>query len=137
MPPDEGRVAEARSWLLKATGDLRAAEVDLAARPPLLEDVVFPAQQAAEKALKGFLTWHLLTFRKTHNLVELGEACAAVDHGLESLLARAAPLTEYAWKFRYPGDIDMPSIDEASQALAISREVVDAILERLPQETHP
>ncbi|MGP8245321.1 MAG: HEPN domain-containing protein [Bryobacteraceae bacterium] len=39
----------------------------------------FHCQQAAEKALKGFLTWNGCTFRKTQNLEEIGEQCLAVD----------------------------------------------------------
>jgi HEPN domain-containing protein len=123
--------------LVKASEDLRAAAFELTAQPPLSSDIVFHAQQAAEKVMKGFLTWHDRPFRKTHNLVEVGEACAAVDATLEALLRRAAPLTEYAWKFRYPGEPDSPPLDEAEAALALAREVYDAILNRLPSEARP
>ena len=50
---------------------------------------------------------------------------------------RAVPLTEYAWKFRYPGDPEEPTQQEADEALAIAREVFDAILARLPKEIRP
>ena len=110
---------------------------ELTAQPPLTSDMVFHAQQAVEKAIKGFLCWHDRPFRKTHNLVEIGEAAAAVDSTLESVLRRAAPLTEYAWRFRYPGDLDEPSVEEAREALAIAREVFDGLLSRLPIEVRP
>ena len=87
------------------------------AEPPITDDIVFHAQQAAEKSLKAVLSWHRIPFRKTHNLVELGEACCRIDKGLEPLLRRVAPLTEYAWKFRYPGDPAEPSAEEARGAL--------------------
>ena len=109
-------IAETRSWFSKAAKDLAAAEYESQATPPFAEDIAFHAQQAAEKALKAFLTWHGQSFRKTHNLVELGEACARIDGSLEELLRRAGPLTEYAWKFRYPGDPDEPSAEEAAGA---------------------
>lgn len=51
---------------MRAQEDLRGAEIDLAAAPPLLGDATFHCQQAVEKALKGFLTWHDRVFRKTH-----------------------------------------------------------------------
>ena len=102
MPHDPALVAEVRAWLSKAGKDLAAATYELQAAPPFSDDIVFHAQQAAEKALKAFLSWHCIPFRKTHNLVELGEACCQIDQSLELLLRRAAPLTEYAWKFRYP-----------------------------------
>ena len=136
-PPEEVRVAETRSWLVKAASDLRAAAHEFTATPPLLDDIAFHAQQAAEKALKGFLAWHDLPFRKTHDLVELGRMCVVVDASLEPLLRRAAPLSEYAWKFRYPGEPDEPSNDEASAALLVAREVYGAVLSRLPFSAYP
>jgi HEPN domain-containing protein len=103
MPPDRIRADETRSWLARAASDLRAASHEFTAAPPLVDDIVFHAQQAVEKVLKGFLAWHDRPFRKTHDLVELGQACVGIEASLEELLRRAAPLTEYAWKFRYPG----------------------------------
>lgn len=46
----------------------------------------------------------------------------------------AVPLTEYAWKFRYPGEIDEPTAQEAKEALAISRALYETILSRLPDK---
>ncbi len=87
--------------------------------------------------MKAFLTWHDRPFRKTHNLVEIGLQCAAVDPGLEPVLRRAAVLTEYAWKLRCPGELDEPSQEEADGALALAREVHDAVLQRLPPDVRP
>jgi len=134
MPRDAVRVAEARGWLVKAAKDLRAADHDRTASPPLLEDVAFHAQQAAEKALKGFLAWHDRPFRKTHDLVELGQACVEIDATLADLLESTAPLTEYAWKFRYPGEPEEPTEDESHAAVAQARAVYEAIVARLPDE---
>ena len=86
MPHDTERVAEARSWFSKASEDLRAADFEFTAEPPLTADIVFHVQQAVEKAIKGFLSWHDRPFRKTHNLVEIGQAATAVDPGLEPSL---------------------------------------------------
>ena len=33
---------------------------------------VFHSQQAAEMAIKAFLSFHQISFRKTHNLTDLG-----------------------------------------------------------------
>ncbi len=70
--------------------------------PPLVEDIVFHCQQAVEKSMKAFLTWHNVPFRKTHSLEELGEQCLRIDESLKELVDRAVPLTDYAWRFRYP-----------------------------------
>lgn len=104
-----------------------AAEHATTAQPPLLDAVVFHCQQAAEKALKGFLVWNDQPFRKTHNLEELGEACLRPDRSLEPTVNRAVPLTEYAWRFRYPGEPEQPTPNEAHEALAIGRELLTDI----------
>jgi hypothetical protein len=44
-----------------------------------IANALFFCQQAAEKSLKAFLTWHERAFRRTHDLEELGEACRAID----------------------------------------------------------
>ena len=76
MPYDAARIAETREWLTKARIDLRAADHDRTADPPITADMVFHDQQVVEKALKALLCWHDVPFRKTHNLVELGKQCA-------------------------------------------------------------
>jgi HEPN domain-containing protein len=103
MPPDPERVAETRSWLGKAAEDLRAAEFELEADPPLFGDVLFHAQQAFEKVMKAHLVWYDVRFRKTHDLSELGRQCASVDASLGPLCHEAIGLTVYAWIYRYPG----------------------------------
>jgi HEPN domain-containing protein len=75
MAADAPRAADTRGWLRRAAADLRDADVDLAADPPLIGDAVFHCQQAAEKALKAFLAWHDVPFRKTHDLAEVGQQC--------------------------------------------------------------
>ena len=134
MPFEPELVAETQSWLRKAAEDLRAANFETQADPPLAADIVFHAQQAAEKSLKGFLTWHRQTFRKTHSIEEIGEQCLSIDGSLGPLIDRAAPLTEYAWRFRYPGDSDAPAPEEFLQALAVAREVYGAVLLLLPPD---
>jgi len=103
MGLDPVLIADTRDWLMKARNDLRGAQLDRAADPPLLEDVLFHCQQTVEKAFEAFLTYHQRPFRKTHNLEELGEACIVVDPTLKQSVDEAVPLTEYAWAFRYPG----------------------------------
>jgi HEPN domain-containing protein len=105
---------------------------DRVAAPPLAGDAVFHCQQAVEKAFKAFLTWHDHPCRKTHNLEELGEACLRFDESLRPLVDRAVPLTEYAWRFRYPGDPGEPSLVEVGDALAVAREAYEQVVARLP-----
>lgn len=128
---------EARAWFQKATNDLRGADIDLAAAPPLVEDALFHCQQAAEKAMKGYLTAHERVFRKTHDLDELARACEAIDPTLKAVLLEARDLTVFAWEFRYPGDSQVPSEGEAVQTLALARQVVSVLFDRLPPTIQP
>jgi HEPN domain-containing protein len=64
MPLDPIRVADTQAWLRRANRDLRAADHDMKADPPLHDAVVFHCQQAAEKSLKALLMWHDLPFRR-------------------------------------------------------------------------
>jgi len=134
MAPEEARTEDVRAWLKKAALDLRAAEHGIS-KPEagLQSDVVFHAQQAAEKAFKAFLAWHDVPFRKTHNLEELGRACTSIDATLGLIVDRAASLTEYAWRFRYPGEPSEPSLDETNEALETARQVLAEITSRLPK----
>ena len=75
--------------------------------------------------------------RKTHDLRELGEACARLDGSLAFLAERAEDLTPFAWVFRYPGEPGQPTPEEAESALTLAREVYEAILARLPKEVQP
>jgi HEPN domain-containing protein len=78
--------------------------------------------------------WHDVPFRKVHYLKEIGDACIERDASLQEIVARAVPLTEYAWKFRYPGEPDQPSKKEAKEAVTVATEVFEELLKRLPKE---
>ena len=131
------RIENTREWLRKAARDIRSAEADLSATPPIIEDILFHAQQAAEKALKGLLSWHDRPFGKTHVLKELTVECVRISPDLAPLLERADSLSPYAWMYRYPGAPDEPTLEQAQRALALAREVVDAVLTRLPEDARP
>jgi len=94
MPLDPVLVANTRAWLQKSLADVRRVESLLSTADPDVEDALFHCQQAAEKALKAFLTWHDEPFRKTHDLEALGRQCIAIDPTLAPLLAAADMLTE-------------------------------------------
>jgi hypothetical protein len=116
MGPDDARLHDVRGWLSKAELDLKAAAHEMAA----------PAE-----GLWGDVMARC-AFRKTHHLEELGQQCVALDSTLGPVADQAAPLTEYAWKFRYPGEADEAERADAEKALAAARNVYDAILARVP-----
>jgi hypothetical protein len=86
MSPDQVRIAETRSWLVKAARDLRAAVHEFRASPPLLDDIVFHCQQSVEKTFKAFLTWHDIPFQPTRQ--EADDAYALADEIYGTMLGR-------------------------------------------------
>ena len=121
----------------KARRDIESARHALTASQPLRDDAAFHCQQAAEKALKAFLAWNDVPFRKTHSLEELGRQCCNIAPALRPLVDEAAPLSEYAWRFRYPGPVDAPTADEIGQAMSVASRVVAEIRARLPADVLP
>lgn len=133
MPRDE-RAIEVSAWLHKAAEDLRAAEVDPSASPPLLADAGFHCQQAVEKAMKALFVFDAQPFGKTHDLRALGDALASRHPQLEGLVDHVAPLTEYAWRFRYPGDLFEPPEDEIRESLKAAEGFVREVGARVSHE---
>ena len=132
MPHDPDRLAETHEWLVRARHDLEGASLLIGALPDL---AVFHCQQAVEKTLKGFLSFHDVLFRKTHELEELGTQCSNVDPSLE--LEPAYELTPFAWRFRYPGGVSIPDPDDAARALSTARSVFETVVSRLPERARP
>ena len=124
-----------RDWLEIVQQDLRGAdELDNAALPAL---AVYHWQQAAEKALKAYLTWQQQPFLKTHDLLALVHQCEAVDSSFGQLQPAAQMLTPFVSQFRYPAARSEPSRQETDDARLNALDVVGFVMSRLPSETHP
>jgi HEPN domain-containing protein len=95
-----------KAWLRKAASDLYLAKKGVRGDDLTLDPAIYHTQQCAEKALKGFLVSHGKTVVKTHDLLQLLEACCAIDKTFETLKIDAATLTPFATEFRYPIDDD-------------------------------
>ncbi len=70
-----------RSWLTKAQRDLASARVLAASSPPLLDTVIYHCQQAAEKAVKGFLVFCDQEFERIHDVEVLIQAAVLTQQG--------------------------------------------------------
>jgi len=92
MPRENPRIQLTREWLTKARHDLLLAQ-RAAAPPPLREGITFHAQQAAEKALKGYLTWKNEEFKQTHDLPSLVKQCVKLEPDFGTLIGAAEPLS--------------------------------------------
>ena len=126
-----------RNWLVKAQHDLAAA-CKLSADPdPYLDVAVYHCQQAAEKALKGFLVFHDQPFEKTHDIEVLTTLAMHHDTRFSTWLEAAVCLTPYATEFRYPSDVLEPATEEFEQAWETANRLYTFTLSLLPPEVHP
>ncbi|HUU69041.1 MAG TPA: HEPN domain-containing protein [Planctomycetota bacterium] len=132
-PPEQVKKEFVAQWLAKAETDLAAAETLLSEDHPLYYPSCFHSQQAAEKYIKAFLTWHQVEFPKTHVFGDLLRLVGQVDAALAVDLKRVTLLNPYGVEVRYPGDIPEPTRSQAEEALRVARSVRDAILKALPQ----
>lgn len=77
---------EAHEWLRLAARDIRLAELALGDAPPLAGEALYHAQQAAEKALKGFLVSNGVAYPLTHDVRKLLDLCRKSDNDLATAL---------------------------------------------------
>ena len=124
--PAEVRRELYQKWWQRAEEDLAVADQLLLDRVPYFGSIGFHAQQAAEKSWKALLAWHASPFPKTHDLRLLGQQLTQHDPALCDPVLRAANLTPFAWLFRYPGESEEPTLEEARAALDIATQVFEA-----------
>jgi len=131
-PPEEVKKEIVRQWLAKAEQDMEAAQALFSEKRRLLFPSCFHSQQAAEKYIKAYLTWHQTEFPKTHVLGELLDLMGETDDALAKSLSSVTLLNPYGVEVRYPGDIPEPTFAQAEEALRLARATRDAILQSLP-----
>ncbi|MBE7500406.1 MAG: HEPN domain-containing protein [Verrucomicrobiales bacterium] len=136
---EEARLELVRDWLTRARRDLEAARALAALSEPLLDSAIYHCQQAAEKALKGWLQMQDDPFPKTHDIERLVRQAALQEPEFNQHLQAAAVLTPYASAFRYPGGAfePMPSREEFDEALGHAQVIFDFVVARVPREAKP
>ena len=110
---------EVAQWLEIASEDIDLAEFLYEKRwPRPLERICFFCQQCAEKALKAFLIHQGIEPPRTHDIVQLSEACIAYGEQFQELVGIGKQLTPYAVQLRYPNEIE---IDDPETAFALRK----------------
>ncbi len=130
-PPEEARRQLVARWLAKAEDDWRLCR-RLVTDSSYAEATAFHSQQAVEKYLKAFLTWHQVEFPKTHDIKRLLKLAGVQDPSLAEELSDAADLTAYAVEYRYPGEYAPVTRADAVEAAAVADRVREQIRRRLP-----
>ena len=107
-------------WFEKGDQDLKAAKGLINLEDSLFNIVCFHAQQCVEKYLKGFLSFHDIEVRRTHDLVELLVECSKIDLSFLKWKDFCESLTDYAFEPRYPDNFKKYSLEEASEAISFA-----------------
>jgi HEPN domain-containing protein len=128
---DEASTTLAKRWLTKAKRDLLAARKLSSEEEPYLDIAIYHCQQAAEKAVKGYLVFHEHRVKKTHNISVLIEQAAAFDESLLTHLDAAERLTPYAEEYRYPDEELEPSVEEFLSAFRAANDIYQSISSRI------
>ena len=131
MQSDNTRREEASEWLRVASDDLRLADAALGLEPPITGLALYHAQQAAEKALKEHLVFRGHTFPFTHNLTQLARPLADLDADLLVVVQPGLDLSDFATLYRYPGEPQSPTVDQARPWIETARTVYAAVESRV------
>ena len=128
-----------RSWLLKARSDLRSARALSVLAEPATDTASYHCQQAAEKAIKGYLACRDQPLVRIHDLERLLELASALEPSFSRLETQADTLNPYATAFRYPDALgaQFPSLAEVNIAIEHAQAIYDFVLQQLPPEVHP
>ena len=132
-------VPEAKAWMIKAWRDLETARRAATGKPPFYDVAVYHCQQAAEKAVKGFLVHHGRPYEKTHDIEVLVDIACEIDSSFSKLTDAADALTPYATRFRYPNATFTaePEPVEYYEALQHAQAIYDFVVNPLPVEARP
>ncbi len=115
------RVEAVRILLDKASQDELVAR-KLAADLTIGDEIIgFHIQQAAEKRLKALLAFYGISYRRTHDLLELMDLLNANAHRIPHALEALQDLTPFAVEYRYE------SLDQYEDAPLDRREALDLL----------
>jgi HEPN domain-containing protein len=134
---DDPKCERVRTWLLKANRDLTAARWLVARDDPLWDTSLFHCQQAAEKAVKGYLVFKDKRFRKTHDVEDLVKMAEVFDEGFSEWHSAAKLVTPYAQAFRYPANVPEPDEGDFQQAEQAAAGLFAFVCSLLPEEARP
>ncbi len=137
-PTREARIQRTRAWLRYSSRDIAGARDMM--RPGTKSSpyqAAFWAQQAAEKAIKGALTYAGVRFEEIHRLNALASLLPA-DWETRRAANALAALSRYAVQTRYP-DLDEPepTAEDARTAITQAAAVQQAIRRDLEAHGFP
>jgi len=123
-----------KNWLIKSKHDITAAKKLNDDEGECLDIAIYHCQQAAEQAVKSFLTYHSVDFPKTHDIRLLVLLAININSEMNKYIETAELLTPYATEFRYPSEILDPSKEELDVAIIKAEELFNFVITLLPSK---
>jgi HEPN domain-containing protein len=136
---DDAKRELVRAWLIKARNDLDTARQIASTPEGHLDTAIYHCQQAAEKAVKGFLGFHDHRLERSHDIERLVSLASRYDPSFGGWTDAAILLTPYATAYRYPGESMAlePTRAEFNDALDAAQQIFTFVLSAMPHELHP
>jgi len=119
---------------MKSRRDLLSAKRLAKGKEPYFDTAIYHCQQTAEKAIKGWLLYHDISFEKTHDLRLLVTMASEVESKFTAWFEVAEQVSPYATAYRYPGEVLDPTEDEYLQAFNAARKFYEFVCSTLPVE---
>jgi len=117
---------------------MTVAEKDIIAARVLLggnsdEVTIYLAQQAAEKAVKGFLAYREMDIEKTHDIPRLLRAAESAETGFVAWSELGERLTDWGYENRYPDDgvVNVPERGQADRAVGYAADILAFVKSRI------
>ncbi len=126
-----------KDWIVKASGNLRAARKLIKEDDETLDLAAYATQQSAEKAFKAYLIFKKQTVIKTHDLEKLLVICMGLDQTFDRLQNEAAMLSPYATYTRYPDDRFNISRDEIVEAIKCAEKILKFVRAKIDDSSTP
>lgn len=126
----DDKITVVKEWLKFASNDINCAKHSLSMHPVPLEIVCYHCEQAAEKALKGYLIYQNVEPPRTHILKLLCKMCTDIDETFKEISEQCGNLTLYGVQPRYPFEIDITEND-MKKAILDAGQVMEFVLQRI------
>ncbi len=130
------RITATLPWMRKVMSDLQSAKKLASGPDPIFDAAVYHCQQAAEKAVKGFLVFHGHPFKKIHDVEVLANEAAVYDNRFAQWYEIAAKITPYGIQFRYPSESE-PEVYECEEVIKETEGFIEFIFSILPPSVRP
>lgn len=100
-------------------------------------EAAFHAQQCIEKAIKAYLAFHRIRFRKTHYMDELIKLVRKADREIAESLVDLDRFTAYATAYRYPDSVVKAiTFAKAKSEVKVAKRIYDRLIKEIESQTN-